>query len=189
MKFHNETYKAVIGLITIAVFDLLIGRIWLTSSCLAGWVLLLMRNPNRVRSKSGIVTPVMGILKRILNIDINGEKRDHLKVDTRPFLDSQTFRVVSNDSVSSINSDSSSITIEYSSGLIVKHMPLYPGLGGLVLQANKETLEGTDEYGHSIFGATTSIILPANYNLCISEGDIGRLLIDGETVIANKEKR
>ena len=189
MKFHNGTYKFVIGLISIAIFDLLVGRIWLTASCLALWAMLLMRNPSRVRSRHGVVSPVMGIMKRILNIDINGEKREHLKVDTRPLIDSQTFRIVSNDSVSSINSDSSSITVEYSSGMIIKHMPLYPRLGGLVLDADKNVLDGTDEYGYSIFGCTTSIILPSDYRLCISDGDMGRLLIDGETIIAHKEKR
>ena len=78
MKFHNGTYRTIIGFISIAVFDLLIGRIWLTASCLAGWTLLLMRNPNRVRSRCGIVSPVMGIMKRILNMKKN-KKNNHKK--------------------------------------------------------------------------------------------------------------
>ena len=188
MKFHNGTYKAVICLISIAIFDLLVGKIWITASCLAVWTLLLMRNPTRVRNRDSIVSPVMGIVKRILSIDINGEKREHLKISTRPFMDSQTLRLACNHAISSISSDQASITIEYSSGMIVKHMPLYASLGGLVLEADKALLDSTDEYGYSLFGCNTSVILPAGYKFTISDNDIGKLLIDGETNIAQEEK-
>jgi hypothetical protein len=189
MKFHNGTYKAVAVLLSVAIFDLLVGRIWIIASCLAIWTLTLMRNPTRVRSRCGIVSPVTGILKRILNIEINGERREHIKISTRPILDSQIFRLASNHSVSSITSDQNSITVEYTSGIIVKHMPLYQGLGGLVLEADKASLESNDEYGYSLFGCNTSVILPAGYKLWLSDGDLGRVLIDGETVIAMEEEK
>lgn len=189
MKFHNGTYKVVTGLLSIAILDLLIGRIWVIASFLAAWFLNLMRNPTRVRSKWGIVSPVNGILKRILNIEINGEKRQHIKISTRAIFDSQVFRLASGYSVSSVTADQNSITIEYTSGMIVKHIPLYQSLGGLVLEGDKTSLENTDEYGYSLFGSDTSVILPASYKLCLSDAELGRVLIDGETVIAMEEEK
>lgn len=187
MKFHSGTYKAVAGMLFLAILDLLVGRIWLLASCLSIWTFILMRSPSRISGKCGLVSPVSGILRRILNIEINGEKRDHLKVTTRPLLDSQTFRVIPNQSVSSMSSDQNSITVEYISGLIVKHMPLYQGLGGVVFEGDKDSMESNDEYGYSIFGSTTSIILPSGYKIWLSEGSIGSVMIDGETVIAGEE--
>ena len=124
-----------------------------------------------------------------MNIEINGEKRQHIKISTRAIFDSQVFRLASGYSVSSVTADQNSITIEYTSGMIVKHIPLYQSLGGLVLEGDKTSLENTDEYGYSLFGSDTSVILPASYKLCLSDAELGRVLIDGETVIAMEEEK
>jgi hypothetical protein len=174
---HRGANKIIIPMLVLAAIDLITHRLWLIMLYLSGWSIVLFRNSNRVGRTDCITSPVSGTVSRVFRTNIDSKEMECIKIDTKPVLHSQTYRVISSEDIDSVKFSHEYKTVNYKSGLIVKHSAWL----GFHKQFNE--IESDTVYGHSYLGGTTIIALPNGMKSTIIEG---QRVIDGETIIGGK---
>ena len=176
MRIHQSGLQAIMIMLSVALIDLFTRKVYLFLLYVSGLAYLLFRSPDRVPSMLGIISPVSGIVNKVYKSKVGEKIILCIEINTRPIIDSQTFRLIPGEVVSE-NIHGQCIQTKYESGILVEHAPR---LGFW----NPVRMHGpSNGYGYSFFGSETQITLPGDFETRVLEG---QRVIDNETTIARR---
>jgi len=187
MILHRGANKIILPMLGLAAIDLVTHKLWAIMLYFSAWSVVLFRNSTRVSRTDSITSPVSGTISRIFKANIDSKEMECIKIDTKPVIHSQTYRLIQSDSIETVKFSNDYITISYKSGIIVKHSAWLGFHNFFVCQDNIHQfneIEADPVYGHSYLGGTTIVALPGGITHSLLEG---QRVIDGETIIGSKQ--
>lgn len=183
ISLHKNTYKILVGMGILAAIDLLTHSLWAVLLYVSVWSILLFRKSDSVSRSSGITSPVSGKVTSVSKIRMNEADLVCVTIDTLPVIDPQNFRSIPSDKIISFKIEAKTKVIDYESGVIVSHSPVM-GLASFELDhgnlQNFQYDNDDNNYGYSILGCKTNVILPKGYVSYLTQG---QKVINGETIV------